>query len=274
MAKLLINGLDHYFEISGEGQSLVFIHGSFADARIWNPQWDHFSKKYQVVRYDLRGHGRTGISNLEQYRMDTFADDLDILLNKLEIRSPIICGLSWGGSIAQAYAVQHPEKLRGLILAGSMIAIDLTLMDRILCNVLFPGWAMKLAIRSLSVRNFVRFSFWLASITMGKQWLSRDESARSYLEQCMLNMDGNEYLKIWEAIYDFHLHPLERITCPVIVLNGEFEPENTFRHTREIVKKVPQATTRIIPGARHGMNLEEPALFNEMVEEFIGKSSR
>jgi len=201
--------------------------------------------------------------------MNTFADDLDVLLNKLDIQSPVICGLSWGGSIAQTYAVQHPNKLRGLILAGSAAAIDLTLMDKILCRVLFPGWAMNLTIRSLSVIKFVRFLFWLANITMGKQWLSRDEAARSYLKQCMLNMDGSEYLKIWEAIYGFHMLPLERITCPVMLLNGELEPGNTFHHTREIIKKVPQATTRVILGARHGMNLEEPVLFNTIVEEFI-----
>lgn len=273
MAKLLVNGLGHYYEISGEGPSLVFIHGSFVDARIWDPQWDCFLKKYQIFRYDLRGHGRTGVSNLKRYSMDTFADDLDDLLNKLEIQSPVICGLSWGGSIAQTYAVRHPEKLRGLILVGSAAAMDLTLIDKILCHVLFPAWAMKLAIQSLSIRNFVRFSFWLANITMGKQWLSRNKAARSYLEQCMLEMNGGEYLKIWEAIYDFHLLPLERITCPVIVLNGELEPRNTFRHTREILNRVPQATNRIIPGVGHGMNLDEPALFNEIVDEFICYSS-
>jgi pimeloyl-ACP methyl ester carboxylesterase len=273
MSKIRINGLDHYYEQIGEGSSLVFIHGAFADSRIWEPQWNHFSSKYRLLRYDLRGHGRTGTSNLDQYSIATFADDLASLLDALKIHSPIICGLSWGGSIAQAFAIHNPGRLKALVLAGSAVAIDLTLMDKILCDVLFPKWAMLLTIKMMSVEKFTRFSFWLARITLGKQWLSRDEDTREYLEQCMHKMDSREYLKIWEAIYGFHVLPLERIICPTMVLNGEFESKNTFRHTEEILRRVPQAEAKVVSAARHGMNLEEPEAFNEFVDAFLHHSA-
>ena len=272
MPKIKINNVDHYYEQIGEGLALVFIHGAFADARIWEPQWKHFSSDYQLLRYDLRGHGRTGASDLDRYSMATFADDLASLLDELEIQSPIICGLSWGGSIAQAFAVQNPGRTRALVLAGSAVAIDLTLMDKILCKVLFPWWVMRLTINTISVENFTRFSFWLASLTLGKQWLSRDKGASEYLKQCMHKMDGSEYLKIWEAIYGFSVLPLERIACPTMVLNGEHESKNTFRHTEEILRCVPQAEAKVIPAAGHGMNLEEPEVFNEFVADFLHRS--
>jgi 3-oxoadipate enol-lactonase len=274
MPKIRINDLDHYYEQTGEGEALVFVHGAFADARMWEPQWQHFSSLYRLVRYDLRGHGRTGVSGLEKYSMATFADDLSILLDKLEIDSPFICGLSWGGSIAQAFAVRNPKRPRALILAGSAVAIDLTLLDKLLCNVLVPWWLMSLIIRTMSVKNFMAFSLQLARLIQGKHWLSQDENARKYMEQCMVQMDSGEYLKIWEAIYGFHLHPLEKISCPTLVLNGEFESKNTFQHSKEILRRVHQVEAKIIPGTHHAMNLEEPQVFNKMVEDFLQNSSK
>jgi pimeloyl-ACP methyl ester carboxylesterase len=265
----LINHSAHYYEETGEGQALIFVHGAFADGRIWESQWQHFSNRYHLVRYDLRGHGQTGGSSLEHYSMATYADDLASLLDALEIESPIVCGLSWGGSIAQAYAIRYPGRIKALVLAGSMVAIDLTFTDKLLCQVLVPKWLMSLIVRSMSVQNFTRFSFKLARLTMGKYWLSRDEHARQYLEQCMFQMDSVEYLKIWEAMYGFHLFPLERITCPTLLLNGELESRNIFQHSKEILRLIPHAETKIIPRAQHGMNLEEPQLFNELVEKFL-----
>jgi 3-oxoadipate enol-lactonase len=272
MPNIRINNLDHYYEQTGEGPALVLVHGAFADARIWEPQWQYFSSHYRLVRYDLRGHGRTGGSGMEQYSMTTFAEDLASLLDKLEITSPIICGLSWGGSIAQAFTICNPGRLKALILASSSVAIDLTLKDKLLCHVLVPWWVMSLIIREMSVGNFTRFSLWLARLTLGKYWLSRDEDARKYLEQCMVRMDSREYLKIWEAIYGYHVLPLERITCPTLVINGELESQNTFHHAKEIIRRIRQAEAMIIPGASHAMNLEQPQSFNKIVEEFLQRS--
>ncbi|MFH2102385.1 MAG: alpha/beta hydrolase [Chloroflexota bacterium] len=273
MSMLHVNGMEHYYEQTGDGPALVFVHGAFADARIWEPQWTHFAARYRLLRYDLRGHGRTGVSSLASYSMGTFADDLAALLAALEIDRPAVCGLSWGGSIAQAYAVRYPESLRRLVLAGTSVAIDLTLVDKLLCRLLFPRWAMLETIRLMSVERFTRFSLWLARLTRGRRWLGQDETAMDYLEQCMLRMEQGEYLKIWEAIYGFHLLPLERITCPTLVLNGEHEPKGTLRHTEEILRRVPHAEARVVPRAFHGSNMDNPQAFNRTMEQFLDRTA-
>ncbi len=273
MPKILSNGLDHYYEQTGEGPSLVFIHGAFGDARIWEPQWKHFLGNYRVLRYDLRGHGRTGASDLDRYTMATYADDLVSLLNAVKIDSAVVCGLSWGGGIAQAFAVRNPERLKGLVLAGSTVSMSLTLGEKLLRYVLFPRSAMMLTIRMLSVEQFVRFSFWLAGLTLGRHWLNRDEHTLEYLRQCMLQIDRSEYLKIWDAIYGFDLQPLERISCPTLVLNGERDTKMVFRHTGEILRRVPQAEARVLPAAYHAMTLEEPEAFNGLLERFLHRSA-
>ena len=114
MPSIRVNGLDHYYEQAGEGPALVLVHGAFVDSRLWDPQVERFAAHYQVLRYDLRGHGRTGPSALSPYAIDTFAGDLAGLLDALDIQSPVLCGLSLGGMIAQAFAVRHPGRLRAL----------------------------------------------------------------------------------------------------------------------------------------------------------------
>lgn len=273
MPKIEANGLPHYYEQAGEGKSLVFIHGAFADSQLWEPQWRYFSSQYRVIRYDLRGHGKTGASPLSRYSMNTFADDLKSLLDTLEIFSPILCGLSWGGSIAQVFAVQNPQRVTALVLAGSNVSIRLKLIDKLLCDVLFPKWAMLLTIKMFKVESFTKFLLWLARLIRGKQWLSQNEDTQKYLENCMRTMDRGEYWKIWEAIYGFDLLPLENITCPTLVLNGEYEPESIFHHTNEILRRVLQSSSKIVPGASHAMNIDNPEILNRYLEEFLQTSA-
>ena len=85
----------------------------------------------------------------------------------------------------------------------------------------------------------------------------------------MLQMDDDEYLKIYGAIYGFKLLPLEKINCPTLVLNGEHESKSVFRHTEEILRRVPQAEAGIVPGAGHTSNMENPEAFNRLVGEFL-----
>lgn len=269
MPKSLCNGLNHYYEQSGKGPSLVFIHGAFGDTRLWDPQWEYFSSKYRVLRYDLRGHGKTGCSELDRYTMVTYADDLASLLDGLKIDSAVVCGLSWGGGIAQTFAIRYPGRVKGLVLAGSTVSMSLTLGEKLLRYVLFPKWIMLLTIRLLSVERFVQFSFWLAGITLGKNWLNKDEQTLNIIRQGMLQIDSNEYLKIWDAIYGFDLQQLETIRCPTLVITGEQDTNMVLRHANEILRRVAGAKRHILPAAYHAMTLEQPQAFNRAMEEFL-----
>lgn len=269
MPQLQANGLPHYYEQVGEGVPLVFIHGAFVDAQIWDPQWQYFSSRFGLLRYDLRGHGKTGPSNLDQDSIDTYTDDLSSILSSLGIDSPILCGLSWGGSIALAYTAKYPQQVRALALASPSVSIRLTLLDRFLCDFLFPEWAMQSAIRLLNAKNFTRFSWWLARLTRGKNWLGQNPDVQTYLENCMLAISESEYKKIWQAIYAFNLPPLENITCPTLVLNGKNEPENTYQHTKMVLSRVPQSIAKVVPGVSHAINMDAPEVFNKFLLAFL-----
>jgi pimeloyl-ACP methyl ester carboxylesterase len=146
-------------------------------------------------------------------------------------------------------------------------------MDKLQRYVLFPKWAMLLSIRMMSVENFTRFSFWLARATRSEGWMGQDEATRDYIEQCMLQMSDSEYLKIYGAIYDFELQPLEKIVCPTFVLNGEYESRSVFRHTDEILTRIEDSEAAVVTGAGHTSNMENPELFNQLIDEFLNRST-
>jgi pimeloyl-ACP methyl ester carboxylesterase len=85
MPALLAKRIKQFFEIQGEGQPLVMIHGGFVDNRMWNPQIEYFSKRFRVIRYDLHGHWQTCATQATKYAIDLFADDLKALLDELRL---------------------------------------------------------------------------------------------------------------------------------------------------------------------------------------------
>lgn len=263
------NGLDQYYREAGDGPPLIFVHGAFVDLHMWDAQVDFFADSFRVIRYDLRGHGKTGRTDLKPYAIEIFADDLAALLDELAIDHPIVCGLSLGGMIAQAFAVKYSQRPCALVLSDTAVSVRLTLMDKLQRYVLFPKWLMRLTIRLMDVDRFVRFSFWLAKATRSDKWFGQDEETREYIRQCMLDMVTEEYLKIYGAIYDFDLLNLESIRVPTLVLNGEYESRSVFRHTQEILKRVENSEAHIIPGAGHTSNMENAREFNRHVAAFL-----
>ena len=85
----------------------------------------------------------------------------------------------------------------------------------------------------------------------------------------MLNIDSQEYLKIWEAIDNFEIFPLEGIIYSILILNGEYEPKRIFHHTKELLEKIPNAQSKVLPKTKHSMNLENAKAFNQTIEDFI-----
>lgn len=252
------NDIESYYEIHGEGQPLVFIHGAGGSHDNWHPQVDHFSKRYRVITYDIRGHGKSGGSD-RKYSCGLFADDLYALLTTLEIQQPIIGGLSLGGMTAQEYAVKYQQRLAGLILADTAVATALTWSDKIQ-KWAFPVSLVKWYIRRKDPEDYARWSF--------KYFDMRDD-VREYLIQEQLKMDQTEFLKLMDAIYDFKLLDLARIRVPTLVILGENERKAVFPHADKMLELISDSKKVIIPNAGHASNLENPDEFNRALEDFL-----
>ena len=114
------------YERAGAGPDLVLIHSLGADLRLWDEVVDAFAARYRVLRYDVRGHGRTA-APYGEVSIDRMRDDLRVLLDELGIERAHVVGLSMGGMIAQAFAAAYPERLAALVLADTASEFDATI---------------------------------------------------------------------------------------------------------------------------------------------------
>ena len=114
-----VNNTRLYYEEAGAGSPIVLVHGFGSDCRVWDGQVEVFARRYRVIRYDIRGHGKSALPQNTPY---SHADDLKALLDYLGVSSPAIVGQSMGGGIAIDLALSHPNTPSALVLVDSTVA--------------------------------------------------------------------------------------------------------------------------------------------------------
>ena len=120
MPKALINGVNLYYEVHGEGFPLVWSHEFAGDYRSWAPQVRFFSRRYRVVTYNARGYPSSDVpADGDAYSQEQAVEDLRGLLEHLGVTKAHIGGLSMGGNVALNFGLDHPELARSLIVAGT-----------------------------------------------------------------------------------------------------------------------------------------------------------
>lgn len=103
-----------YYEVQGEGEPLILLHAGGMDSKMWDAQFDYLSKQFRVIRYDLRGFGRSSKPEQPFYPVD----DLYQLMQHLGIKRASLVGLSMGSGVALNFALEHPEMVEKLVLAS------------------------------------------------------------------------------------------------------------------------------------------------------------
>lgn len=269
MPYITVNNHKIWFEEQGSGKPFVFVHGAFVDSSMWNPQITYFSQSYHVITYDIRGHGKTGVTDRKKYSVLLYADDLKEFLDALNLEKPIICGLSLGGMIVQSFASRYPGRYSKLILADTAATITLTKWDYIMRYLIGPKWLMLLSLRMMGIKNMIKFQFWLAEKTRSKEWLGNKEIIE-YEKEKMLKINKKEYLKIFSSLYDFSLQKLDQIDSPTLIINGEHEPKSIFRHAEKMKSLIPDCKILTISNAGHVTNLENTTAFNQAISDFLG----
>jgi pimeloyl-ACP methyl ester carboxylesterase len=262
-----------HFQIhsSQHPQVIVFIHGASVSSAMWEKQVAYFSKKFQVITYDLRGHGKTGKIDTMAYTIDLFAEDLKNLLDYLNLdHTPVICGISLGGMILQNFAVKYPEHYAGIILCNTAVSLKLTFWDHLM-TILFPEWLMISSLRMYSVKRFARQSFKIAKWTRGRKWLG-EQATVQYLHEELEKMDKEEWIKTYQAIYSFRKQPLTRIKKPALIIMSEHEPASIFKHAELMQREIENSALVVIKNAGHVPNLDQPDAFNQEIEIFLNKT--
>jgi len=118
-----IKGVTYYYEIRGKGEPLLLLHGGLMSTDMFGPAMPVLSKGRQVIAVDLQGHGRTTLGT-RTIRCEAIADDVDALLQQLGRAQVDVMGYSFGGCVAMRLAIQHPERVRRLVVVSAPFADD------------------------------------------------------------------------------------------------------------------------------------------------------
>lgn len=260
------NGIETYYERLGEGPPVVFVHGAAADRNGWRPQIDALAEAYTVVAYDVRGHGLTGPSARERYSIELFADDLAALIDALDLDSPVVCGHSMGGCIAQVHASRRPDDVAGLVLADTFTPQVISRSD----------WLQrKLLLAAMPPARLVGFE----RVEKAKNWLHerfRRGAAEDYENVAALREEGAtmstaEFAKTMRAVATFGERPIDytRITAPTLVLHGENDLGFIGAHADELGRDLPNATVQAVPDAGHAAPLDNPEYVTDALGLFL-----
>ncbi len=260
--------IETYYLSRGSGPPVVFVHGMIMNVAMWEPQMAALSDAFTTIAYDVRGHGRTGGSERSPYSIDRFARDLDDLLSALDVDRAVICGLSMGGAIAQAFAAAHPEKVAGLVLADTFPAEPPSLTGRLaLANVrLLARLTRVIDYRTLN-RWQLRVGNWLLPGVAG------DEETIQRIVDEAPRISHEEFVKIADATAKFSEADLDLsvVTAPVLVLHGEHLPTANEAVTERLVAQFTSVdpTVHVVPRSGHASNLDNPEFFTARLREFL-----
>jgi 3-oxoadipate enol-lactonase len=258
-----INDIDVAYRLDGDGAPtrpwLVFAHALGLDHGMWQPQVSAFGRACNILRYDLRGHGRSQ-APAGDYTIEQMADDLRDLLDHLEIRRCHFVGLSLGAMVGQSAAIRTPLRFASLTLAGA--ACRFSPQNR-------PEWANRTAaVRSpLGMATIIdtTISGWFTAAFFATR--SADVSR---LVQVFRRTPVDGYVGAIAAMARADLASrLSAISCPVLVLAGEDDRVTPLSYAEEIALQLPQARLQRISGASHLSNIEQANDFNEALRRFL-----
>lgn len=259
-----INDAQIYYEVAGAGQPFVMIHAGVADSRQWDNEWAHFQRDFQVLRYDMRGYGKSEPVDGEFSHMADFV----ALLDHVQIDQPLILmGCSMGGGLAMDFALAHPTKVRALIMvdAGpSGLKLDVPAHPK-------AAEAEKAYNDgNLDLVAELETQIWFDG--MGRDSSQLDQAARKLAYE--MNRRGLELdaRGLGTRLPDASIPAVDQLAgldIPVLVIVGAHDVPYIQAAADHMVKELPSARKVVIPDAAHLPNMEDPVRFQQAVTSFL-----
>jgi pimeloyl-ACP methyl ester carboxylesterase len=248
------NGLRVYYEVYGEGEPLLLIHGGTATSESWASHLPAFTKHFQVFTPDSRGHGRTDNPTGELgYRV--MANDVAASVGALGLQKPLVMGYSDGGQVALELGMRYPGLAKALVLGGAQFRFSEAYLEAVQA---------------------------LLGITDGAEVdterLEREQTGWvAYLRETHAHVYGSEYWKTYvQQIASLWLTPLhytsedfDVVTDPVLILIGDRDEGTSPEEAVELFRLLPNAELAVAPGSDHGFIEAKAGLFDALALDFL-----
>jgi 3-oxoadipate enol-lactonase len=259
-----VNGTKLYYEIAGLGEPIVLIHGWSFDTRCWDDQFSEFARKYRVLRYDLRGFGKSSLPDTGESYSHT--DDLVALMDYLGIEKAHILGHSFGGSIAIDFALRYPKRIFSLILPDAAMNITDYNYSEEINDWIGNTWK---AGRDSGINKAKEI--WIKGAPFAPAMQNPNSSTK------LRNMIADYSAWHWEnddpykGITPYPRERLSNIQVPTLIIVGELNPPD-YHNITDIQKKyIPNSKKVVLTGAGHLLNIEKPEEFNKIVLDFLAE---
>src|SRR3972149_4900492 len=268
MPKALINGVNLFHEVVGEGMPLIFVHEFAGESQSWRPQVNFFSRRYRTTTYNARGSPPPPAvpDDPAAYSQQQAVDDIKGLLDHLKIPKAHVCGLSMGGYATLHFGLSYPERALSLTVAGcgygrgahrEPVKKDSADLGR------RPGTEGMEKVAQTYTRGPARVQFLRKDPTGWREF--RDRFAAQSAKGPALTMRGVQMLR--PSVFDLE-ERLERLTVPTLIVTGD-EDDPCLEPGIFMKRKIRSAALLVIPNSGHTINLEEPDLFNRALLDFL-----
>jgi pimeloyl-ACP methyl ester carboxylesterase len=253
-----------YYEISGEGQPVVLIHAGVADSRQWNNEFVDLARDHRVLRYDMRGYGKS----LPVEGPFSHMRDLLTLLDQVAIREPaVLIGCSMGGGLAMDFALAFPDRVNALVMVGSApVGLHLDAPDH-------PAEAEALAASEMGDWDRVaelEAQIWFDGMGRTPEQVNQP-MRRLALEMNRLALD-HAATQLGTHVRDADTRALERLgelNIPVLVIVGKHDIHYLQAAADYMLEHLPQATKVVLADAAHLPNMDHPVPFQRAVRTFL-----
>ncbi|MEE8442304.1 MAG: alpha/beta hydrolase [Dehalococcoidia bacterium] len=265
MPNALINGVNLYYEVTGEGFPLVWCHEFAGSYESWDAQVKFFSRYYRVITYNARGYPPSDVpEDVDAYSQEQAVEDLFGLLRHLGMEEAYIGGLSMGGSATLHFGVAHPEMAKALIVAGAGTGTtnpqQFQLQIEEFARRLEEGGMEAMADYARGVSRIQL----LRKNPKGWEEFRRLFSAHSPRGSA-LTFRGVQGRR--PPIYEIE-SSLRKLNVPTLIIVGD-EDEPCLEPALFMKRCIPMSGLVILPQSGHAVNLEEPELFNRVVMDFL-----
>jgi 3-oxoadipate enol-lactonase len=259
MTKAIIRGHEIAYDETGAGTPVVLLHGYPFNRSMWADQIEVLSARHRVLAPDLRGHGES--STTPEATMEEMAKDVSELMEKVNISRAAVCGLSMGGYVALALYRMFPLRARALVLADTRPGADTeearanrevqarkaldegmaAIADAMLPKLLAPNTVAKNPAVVARVREM-----------MVK---TKPEGAAAALRGMAQRRDQTSFLS--------------RVVAPALIICGSEDMITPLSESELMHKEIGGSRLKVIEGAGHVSNIEQPTKFNEALGKFL-----
>mgnify|MGYP000949352523 FL=1 len=260
------NGVEIYYEVTGQGYPLIWSHEFGGSYDSWEAQVKFFSRRYQVITYAARGWPPSDVpEDPAAYTQDIVVNDLYLLMRHLNISEAHIGGLSMGGSVALNFGIAHPEMAKSLIVASAgsgstnrdtFLSTGQSMADRLLSEGMVPvakdygTTNIRVQLRRKDPMGFETFA----------RLLSEHSATGSALTYQGFVMNRPTVFELEDK--------LKSLRVPTLIMIGD-EDEPCIEPGIFMKRTIPVSGLSCFPQSGHAINLEEPDLFNRTVLDFL-----